>query len=216
MLLTDREPKREPMPRHTELKALTPGQLAFVGAYLISPCAVQAYRTAFPGTRYASAAVQSHRLLKQPNIREEIAAARRAQSKRTQITADKVLREIARVAFSDVFDLLDENGEFLHPRNIPFDTRQAIAAVKVSRERTTRRVTRNGETETTTTTVESVIEYKLFNKLEALGKLFNHLGLSTAITPLESLLANLPREIATQLRTALFPEGHGPLRSRQA
>lgn len=188
---------------------LKPEHERFVGEYLITLNAVQAYRTAYPGTTYGTAAVQAHRLLKKPNIRAEIQAARRAQQQRTEITADKVLREIARIGFADVVDLFDDCDQLRPLRQVPIETRRAIAAVKVTRARTTRRVTRNGKTRTTTTVHESVVEYKFANKLDALGRLFDHLGLSTAISPIESLLLSLPPPLAAQLRLAMMAGRNG-------
>jgi hypothetical protein len=116
------------------------------------------------------------------------------------VTADKVLKEIARVALSDVFDLYDpRTGQLRHPRHIPFETRKAIASMRVTRER--RSVRTRGRTRTTI--IESEIEYKFWPKMEALGKLCKHLGLDTEITPLEALLRALPLELASQVRNAL-------------
>ena len=135
------------------------------------------------------------------NIRAEIATARRAQQRRTRITADKALREVARVAFSDIGDLFDDEGRLLETRRVPLETR-ALASVKVSRERTTRRVTRAGRSTTTETVRECVIEYRFANKLEAIGKLFNYLGLAASVPPLEVLLLSLPPALAAELREA--------------
>src|SRR5262249_17219203 len=153
-------------------------------------------QVAFPNSSYGAARVGASRLVAKDNIREEIRAARAEQQRRTRITADKVLREIARVAFSDLIDLFDDEGRFRNPRAVPLEARHAIASVRVSRERVTRRVTRKGKTRTTTTTRESVLGYRLWNKLDALGKLAKHLGLNVEITPPEALLTAMPAELA--------------------
>ena len=163
----------------------------------------RAYRVAFPDCSYAAARMAASRLVAQDNIAAEISAARRAQSRRTRISADKALRELARVAFSDVFDLVDAEGHLRPVWQIPIETRRAIVGVKVTRKRTTRRVTRNGKTKTTVTVHESVIEYKFASKLDALGKLAHYLGLNASIPPLEALLAALPPVLADQIRDAL-------------
>ena len=197
--------KRTPPPTRTDPghSPLTPAQQSFIDAYLVSPNAVQAYRAAYPGTPYRSAATLAGRLLKKVEVRAEISAARRAQSRRTRISADKALRELARVAFSDVFDFFDAEGHLRPVWQIPIETRRAIVGVKVTRERTTRRVTRNGKTKTTVTVHESVIEYKFASKLDALGKLAHYLGLNASIPPLEALLAALPPVLGDQIREAL-------------
>jgi phage terminase small subunit len=137
---------------------------------------------------------------RRPNVAAEITAALAAQRIRSHVRADKVITELARVAFSDVLHLFTDDGERLrHPRHIPYDVRKAIASVRVSRERRT--VTTKGKIRTIVT--DNVIEYKFWNKNDALGRLMGHLGLTTEITPLESLLQALPRELAEQVRGAL-------------
>src|SRR5262249_28650554 len=74
------------------------------------------------------------------------------------------------------------------------------ASVKVSRLRE-RTVTRG---KGRVTISESIIEYRLWPKLEAIGKLARHLGLDTEVTPIEGLLAMLPRNLALQVRDALL------------
>ncbi len=175
----------------------------FAGEYLVDLNGTRAYRVAFPAASYQSARVGAAKLLSKPNIAAEIAAARRAQQRRTRITADKALRELARVGFADILDLFADDGRLRPARQIPIETRRAIRAVKVTRERTTRRVTRNGKTRTTVTVHECVIEYKFASKLDALGKLAHYLGLSASIPPLDALLLALPPALADQIRLAL-------------
>lgn len=180
-------------------KALTPEQQRFVDEYLIDLNGTRAYRVAYPGTSYGSARALASQLLAKVNVRSEIRAARQEQQKRTQVTADRVIRELARCAFSDLYDLYDSDGRLRTPRDIPLETRKALAAVKVRKEKTSRRLA--GQTEVTETECE--VEYKFWNKLDALGKLCNHLGLTTEITPFEALLATLPQQLAGQIRAAL-------------
>jgi phage terminase small subunit len=70
---------------------LTPAHQRLVDAYLVAPNAVQAYRAAYPGTAYRSAATRSGQLLKRVDVRAEIATARRAQQRRTRVAVDEVL-----------------------------------------------------------------------------------------------------------------------------
>lgn len=121
---------------------LTPRQQQFVAAYLTNPNAVQAYLSAYPNTTYRAAAVQAHRLLKKSNIAAEIAVARRAAVRRARVGADKALKEIAGVAFSDIGDLFGDDGQLLPPRRVPHHARRTIAAVKVAGARSARRTER--------------------------------------------------------------------------
>jgi phage terminase small subunit len=182
--------------------ALTPSEEVFVAEYLVDLNATRAYQVAFPGSTYGSARVCGSRLLTRAHVRAEIEAARRAQQKRTGITADEVIRELALIAFSDVIDLCDDKGRLRVPRDVPPEARRALASMKVAQERVTRRVTRNGKTTTTETVCQCVIEYKFANKLDALGKLMRHLGLES-IPTLKALLAALPADLSGAVGEAL-------------
>jgi phage terminase small subunit len=190
------------------LKPLTPEQQRFVDEYLIDLNGTRAYRIVYPGTSYASARALASQLLAKVNIRSEVKAARIEQQKRTRVTADRVIRELARCAFSDVYDLYDSEGKLRAARDIPLETRKAVAAVKIRKEKITRR--QSGETDIAESECE--VEYKMWNKLDALGKLCNHLGLTTEITPFEALLASLPPHLAGEVRALLaqsLPGGDG-------
>ena len=182
---------------------LTTRQQQFVAAYIALPNAVQAYLSVYPNATYRAAAVQAHRLLKKPNIRAEIAAARRAHARRAQVGADKTLKEIAAVAFSDIGDLFDDDGRLLPPRRVPQHARRAITSVKVRGARSALRARTDDDVEQVG---EQVVEYKFANKLAALGELCDYLGLSTTIPPLEALLAALPPALAAHVREALAAE----------
>jgi phage terminase small subunit len=188
-------------------RPLTPCEQRFVEEYLTDANGVRAYRAAYPDAKYPTAAVQSHRLLRKPNIRTELKARRADHARRYRVRADAVLREFARIAFSDVADLFDGVGTLRPVRDIPLDTRRAITQVKVGRERvTTRTVTvRDGDaTVTTTTTVRTqVLDYKLADKIAALGRLSTFLGLEQSIPPLDRVLAVLPADMADTIRAEL-------------
>ena len=60
---------------------------------------------------------------------------------------------------------------------------------------------------------EDVLEYKFWPKPDGLEKVFRHLGLGQAITPLEALLAALPAVARDQVRALLaaaLPAGDRP------
>jgi phage terminase small subunit len=175
----------------------------FVDEYLVDLNGVRAYRAAFPAAGDAAAKVGASRLLTKANLRAEIIAGREAQQRRTRVRADAVLREIARVAFSDIFYLVGDDDRLLPLRRVPFETRRAVASVRVLRERTTVRTTTAGRTRTRTTVTEQVVEYKFWNKIDALRQLCAHLGLGAGLPPLEVLLSLLPRDLAAELRAEL-------------
>jgi phage terminase small subunit len=104
--------------------------------------------------------------LQKPKVRAYIAELMAERSKRTQITADMVLQEIAKVAFINLADFVDEEGQMLPPGRIK---REHMAAVQ---EFTVKEF---GSEEM------PMIErkYKLNDKLNALEKLGKHLKLFT-------------------------------------
>lgn len=83
---------------------MTPKRKRFADEYLADPNlnAVQAYKRAgFKAKNDNVAAVEAHKLLKDPAVAAYIAERMRAREQRTEITQDRVLREIAASAFYD-------------------------------------------------------------------------------------------------------------------
>lgn len=58
-----------------------------------------------------TAGVQGHELLQNPEIQKRITRAIEARATRTDISIDKVVQELARVAFSDIQDFVNWNKE---------------------------------------------------------------------------------------------------------
>lgn len=174
----------------------------FVDEYMVDRKGGPAWRRMRPDClSMISACRIAHEIRNRVNVAAEIRERIRIQSVRCRVRSDDVILEMCRIGFSDILDLFDPHTNLLHrPRSIPLDLRRAVASVKVSRQRTS--TTRNRRT--TTKVTESVVEYKLWNKLDALAKLGNRLGLNTEIPSIEALLQMLPRPLAIQVRDALL------------
>ena len=82
------------------MPALPPKQLRFVQEYLIDLNGKQAAIRA--GYSAKTAEVQASRLLSIAKVAEAVAEAQQARAERTQITADRVLAELAKIGFSDI------------------------------------------------------------------------------------------------------------------
>lgn len=144
--------------------SLTPKQKIFVDEYLVDLNATRAYRAAYKGCKSDGvASVNGSRLLTNPKIAEYLAKRRKDMQKRTEVTQDRVIQELAAIAFSDILDYvsISDDGPYsevvLTPtKSIPTHKRAAIAGIKQGA---------NG------------IEVKLYDKLVALDKLGQHLGL---------------------------------------
>ena len=77
---------------------LSPKQACFIREYVVDLNGAAAVRA---GYSHATAKEQASRLLTNVNIKEAVAAAMHDRAERTEITADRVLREYAKIAFAD-------------------------------------------------------------------------------------------------------------------
>ena len=126
----------------------------------------------------ASARVAAFNLLKKPKIKKEIArivseAANRVDTKairksplekQLDISAERTISELGRIAFSDPSDIVDKNNNLIPIHEIPEDARRAIASVKV------RRVMEGEEP-------VQYVEYKFWDKPKSLSKIGEYFGL---------------------------------------
>lgn len=142
---------------------LTPRQARFVEEYLVDTNATQAAIRA--GYSKNGAHVTGSQVLSYPKVAAQIAIRRKELANSLEITQERVLLEYARVAFYDPRKLFDDNGNLKKIEDLDDDTARAIASTEV--------VTRSlGDGE-----VEYVHKVKAWDKLTALGKLAEHLGL---------------------------------------
>lgn len=144
-------------------------QRAFANEYVIDYNATQAAIRA--GYSERSAYSQAHELLKKPEIQEAIKELEAAASRRTAISKDRVVRELARVAFVDPRKLFDENGTPKDITNLDDDTAAAIASVDIFEE-----FNYNGDSREL---IGYTKKYKWADKLRALEMLGKHLGMFT-------------------------------------
>lgn len=140
---------------------LTPKQQRFIEEYLIDLNATQAAIRAGYSPKTAKE-IGSENLSK-PNIRARIEQAMAERSKRTGINQDRVLRELARIAFVNAADVINFDSATIAEGASEDDT-AAIASVKVKTIPTDA-----GEG------VER--EIRMCDKLKALELLGKHLGM---------------------------------------
>lgn len=82
---------------------LTEKQKRFCEEYIVDLNGVRAYIAAYPLVRSdAAARANASRLLTKANIQQYIAELRKEQQRRTEITADTVLGELAKIAATEV------------------------------------------------------------------------------------------------------------------
>ena len=84
---------------------MTKKQKIFADEYLIDLNATRAYRVAYPSVKKEeSAAVNGSKLLRNAKVAEYITERMEERQKRTEITQDRVLNELAAIAFSKASD----------------------------------------------------------------------------------------------------------------
>lgn len=139
---------------------MTPKQQMFVKEYLIDLNATQAAIRA--GYSAKNADVIGNQLIGKTLVSNAIQAAMEKRSTRLEITADKVLQEIAKLAFANLQDFYDENGSLKDIHTLPRDVAVALSSSKIN-----------------LTEACAVQEIKLHDKKGSLELLGRHLKLFT-------------------------------------
>ena len=176
---------------HKAKGTVTEAHRRFIDEYLIDLNGTRAYRVAYPGVSYAAARTNAGRLLALPAVAREVRAGRAAQRKRTRVTADRVLRELAVVAFSDIGELFDSSGRPIPLRELDPATRRAISAVSTA------------SVSDPSGIVSEKFHVRFWDKLRALELLARHLGLDRPPPPLTAVLNALPDPIRAKVVAAL-------------
>lgn len=113
--------------------------------------------------------VAASQMFNQSKMRIRVAQLRAERAQRTAITADRVLQECFKLAFSDVSKLFNPDGSLKMPNEWPADAAASIASFEV--------VTMSQGADSPPLYVNKV---KLWDKNPALDKLFKHMGLYEA------------------------------------
>lgn len=182
--------------------ALTECQKKFVDEYLIDLNSTRAYKAAYPNVvKDETAAAAGARLLRNVKVSEYLAKRMKDRERRTEITQDKVLNELAAIAFANASDyakvierqavfiteegkrqpLFDENGKPLMVSDVKLaltdslsmEQQKAISGIKHGK---------NG------------IEVSTCDKVRALELLGRHLGLfkdKVEVSGMESEMSKL-------------------------
>lgn len=152
--------------------ALTARQARFVAEYLIDLNATRAAARA--GYSEKTATRQGPRLLCNVVIADAIQSAQAKRAKRTDITQDRVLNELAKVGFASMrnFIYIDASGEpVINMTDTPPDELDALSEVQ-----TETRYERDPDGEGEMRPIRKV-KIKLHDKLAALDKIARHLGM---------------------------------------
>ena len=113
-------------------------QRAFADAYLLDPerNAKAAYVAAGYKARGNAAEVNAARLLSHSKVAAYVAmreAKTRAKAEKSHdVTQERLLTELAGIAYADPAEMYDEDGKLLHIKDMPERIRRAIASVEYS------------------------------------------------------------------------------------
>lgn len=108
---------------------LTAKQQRFVAEYLIDLNATKAAERAGYSARNADKI--GSQLLGKTRVSEAIQVAMKAREKRTEITQDRVLQELARIAFFDIRKLYRDDGTLKKPTELDDDAAAVLAGIDV-------------------------------------------------------------------------------------
>jgi phage terminase small subunit len=143
---------------------LTAKQTAFVSEFLVDGNATAAAKRSGYSERTAEK-IGSENLSK-PEIAKAIAAKQAKRYAKQDITAERILAELARVAFLDVGKMLNDDGAMKPISELDADTRAAIAGLELSEIRD-----EDGKP------IGTLKKIKIADKLVALDKLARNFGL---------------------------------------
>ncbi len=114
---------------------MTDAQKRFCDEYLIDLNATRAYKVAYPKCKkYETANAASSRMLRNVKVQEYISEKQKEIEKRTEVTQDMVIKELAKIAFLDIRKLYAENGQLKNVADIDSDTAGAISSLETLEE----------------------------------------------------------------------------------
>lgn len=139
---------------------MTEKQKIFADEYLIDLNATRAYRKAYPNCKKDSSAdAAARKLLGNTRIQKYISDRMEERQKRTEVTQDRVLQELAYIAFARVTDYATVRNDVVKIKNTDELTEEQIRAISGIKEG------------------KFGIELKLNDKEKALELLGRHLGM---------------------------------------
>lgn len=139
---------------------MTEKQKLFADEYLIDLNATRAYRAAYPSVKKdETAAVAAARMLRNVKVAKYIHERMEERQKRTEVTQDRVLQELAYIAFAKITDYVEVQNGVVKIKNTDGLTEEQVRAIAGIKEG------------------KSGIEMKLNDKEKALELLGRHLGM---------------------------------------
>lgn len=162
---------------HPLLARCTRHEQAFILELLADPKLNQRaayYKAGFKAKNDVTADTQASYVLRKPQVRAAYDALQAERAARFEVRHDRVLQELARIAFADVRELFDDQNNLKSIHALSDDAAAALVSIDVRRGKTTVTTAENGSREEIE---DSVIKVKAADKIGALALLARHLGM---------------------------------------
>lgn len=139
---------------------MTDAQKRFADEYLIDLNATRAYKAAYPSvTKDSTASVNGSKLLRNTKVEQYINKRQNDLQNKTSITQERVIKELASIAFLDTTELVKVKGRrvmLTNTEDLTEGQRRAVASIKKGK---------NG------------VELSTYDKIKALELIGRHLGM---------------------------------------
>ncbi len=145
--------------------SLSPKHQQFVAEYLVDMNATEAAIRS--GYSRKTARAQGCRLLTDVDIQAAVKAGQSAKLTKTGVTAERVMLELQRLAFSDLRQLFTPEGELKPMRDLTDDQAATVASLEVLKKNV---AAGDGH-------IDTIHKLKVWDKLKALEMLSKHFGL---------------------------------------
>lgn len=185
------------------MNKLTPKQKIFCNEYLIDLNATRAYKKAYPNVKKdETAAVNGNRLLRNAKVKEYLDKRMKDREQRTEITQDKVLKEIAAIAFSNgskyakVIERItyDENGQVI----IDPETGETLKYKAIDFKCTDELTEEEKKAISSIHKGKDGMKIETYDKLKALELLGKHLGMFKDKVELSGNINNPYKDLTTE------------------
>jgi len=181
-------------------------QEAFISNLLKGAPQYQAYKDAgYSSKSKNSLEVCSTQLLSNPKIKARLDYKRGQLAKKADITAERVIAELARIGFANLQDFLDTGNAVQDLTKLPRELTAAVESVQTDIRHD------GGKSEGYT----EKVKFKLHSKVAALDKLAQHLGLYEAdnnqkrqIVPVIVTFIEAAEEIAKQIESKIINDSN--------
>lgn len=161
---------------------MTDAQKRFCDEYLIDLNATRAYKVAYSRCKKDETAnVNGSKLLRNTKVQEYISKKQKEIEKRTEVTQDMVIDELAKIAFFNIKNIYNSNGTLKDIKDIDEETIRAISSVKTLQKAGAMKINIDMDGKDNEVPIEHIqeqtIEFKTNDKVKALELLGKHLGM---------------------------------------